>query len=95
MADTTCYCWEEAGSVFLIPCHLLEVVGCYVHLCQQGEHSPGQVDLLLPLLNVTVTTVLGGQGFLMGSKPGPLLETVVALWALLLSGKAIHVGPQG
>ena len=36
--------------------------------------------------------VLGRQGFLTGSKSGPLLGTTVALWALPLDGKVITHG---
>ena len=50
------------------------------------------MDLLLPLLMVTPAALLGGQDFLMGSKPGSILEIAVVLWALPPGEKAINAG---
>ena len=62
------------------------------HSQQPGNRSPMCVDSLPSLLTVTPAAVLGGQGFLMGSNPGPLFGTTAALWALLPDRKVITWG---
>lgn len=50
------------------------------------------IDLLPPLLIVTLATVLGGWGFFKGSETGPLVGTTAALWALPLVRKEFTHG---
>ena len=52
------------------------------------------IDLPQPLLRVMLAAVLGGQGFFTESKPGPLIETAAAQWALLLARRVFTHGPR-
>ena len=71
-SDSICYHGGEAGTVFLIPHHLLEVMQIWWELL-----------LPPPLLAVASAPVLGWQVFFQGSKPVPLLGALVAWWVLL------------
>ena len=52
------------------------------------------VNLLLHLLMVTLATVLSARGFFTVVKPGPLIRTTAARWALPQARKAFTNRPR-